>query len=367
LLTLFVSNFLQRIECTYDHFNTNSGCPSCGRNLKPTDFIQLAIANTPPVSGPETIKTTFQTMFTKVSPTSAELTQQDMCHRVMKHIEDGKRATRFLMKQFMVHAKTASQQTGNLGRAYHQIKHQFMQLQQSSQQTIAELQDENANLRSMMAEKDDQLKKFRDCYARDGLQRIPPSAHSTGSHSSRGSRGSNSDAGQQHHHHQRSQQTAPPPTTPPLQAYILQQQVRGREKERAKEYNAVLAAQRRNTIHGPDIDSVITPIVPPPSSRHSVRPLVNAIPPSSTPRIGHHHGNNGVPPSGSTSFMMSQQHRKRSHGSALPDGGSTQQQRRTTTSPFSGQHHGTQQPPPGSSYTSSSANPYNFSTARRSR
>jgi hypothetical protein len=76
--------------------------------------------------------------------------------------------------------------------------------------------------------------------------------------------------------------------------------------ERAKEHNAVLAAKRRNTIHGLDIYFVITPIVLPPSLRHLVQTLADAISPSSTPRIGHHHGNNGFPPSGFSSFMMSQ-------------------------------------------------------------
>jgi hypothetical protein len=307
--------------------------------------MQIAIANAPPVT--ELTKTTFQTMFTKTSPTATDLTQQDMCHRLMKHYEDGKRATRFLMKQFMVHAKNASQQTNHMGRAYQQLKHQFTQHQQSSQATIAAQQRQ-------LAEQEELLRKFRERYARDGAQRIPSSAHSTGSHSSRGSRGSHSD-----------------PQRPPLQAYILQQQVRGRENERAAA--AALAAQQQQqqrNIHGPDVDSVITPIVPP-SSRHlsSNRPP-HAIPPS-TPRLGgprpHHRGGSGSgallpPPPGASSLIFSQQ-RKRSHGSAIPDGGSMQQQQRQQ-----------QTPPPGSSYTnasssfsSSAANPYKFSTSRRSR
>jgi hypothetical protein len=334
---VFFFSLPHEIECTYDHFNVNSACPSCSRNLKPNDFMQIAIANAPPVK--ELTKATFQTMFTKTSPTATDLTQQDMCHRLMKHYEDGKRATRFLMKQFMVHAKNTSQQTNHMGRAYQQLKHQFMQLQQSSQATIATQQRQ-------LVEQEELLRKFRERYARDGAQRIPSSAHSTGSHSSRGSRGSHSD-----------------PQRPPLQAYILQQQVRGRENERAAAAALAQQQQQQRNIHGPDVDSVITPIVPPSSQRHlsSNRPP-HAIPPS-TPRLGQrqphqHRGSGGgvLPqPPGASSVIFSQQ-RKRSHGSAMPDGGSMQRQQQT--------------PPPGSSYTNASfsaANPYKFSTSRRSR
>lgn len=293
--------------------------------------MELIVADPTPASQ-EALKNSFQSIFTKHSPDS-ELCQQDMCHRLLKSIDNNKRNVRFLMKQFMEHSKHVAQQNGSIKRAYNALKKRYVQLKQSSNsqnlqadQTIADLQHRLQALQSTVDEKESQLRKFRDIYARDGMARIPSSSHSTGSNSRGGGSRGSSEAHRQH-------QLQPPSNTPPLQAYILQKKVREREKEHA------LGHVTRRNIHGPEVDSVITPIQPP-SPRHYVRPSIDSASPAGVPR------NSG-------GYVFPSQ-RKHSRSSSQPQ---FVQQR---SNPY-------RQQPPSSNYSRSQAGSsgYKFSSHRR--
>lgn len=89
-----------------------------------------------------------QTLFTKSSASAKLLSQQEMCARFLRSMDDNRRAARFLMKQFVVDASNQASRSGDIGRAYEKLKEEITQLKQStnsqriqSEQTISDLQN----------------------------------------------------------------------------------------------------------------------------------------------------------------------------------------------------------------------------------
>ena len=254
--------------------------------------MELVVAD-PSSATEETLKNTFQTIFTKYASSSNTLSHQEMCTRLLKSFDDDRRAVRFLLKQFVLESKTAGQQSGNIGRAHEQLKKEHTHLKQAmssqriqTEQTIADLQHRVQALtgtvqeqQKKIDEKDTQINQFRQMYAADGMARVPSSSHSNSSGGRQGGGGggtpvthSRSGGGQQ-------QQQQPTHPTPPMHGFVMQKQARERAKEQA------LGEMKRSRgppivpgggggrhlggMGGPsDIDSVITPIqAPPPYSR----------------------------------------------------------------------------------------------------
>lgn len=118
-------------DCTYNHFNSNSNCPSCGKGLGADDFMELVVAD-PSTATQESTKNTFQTMFTKFSTSSKSLSYQEMCTRFIRSMDDCHRAARFLMKQFVSDSNNQGQRSGDMGRAYEKIKEENTQLKQAA-------------------------------------------------------------------------------------------------------------------------------------------------------------------------------------------------------------------------------------------
>jgi TolA-binding protein len=310
------------IECTYSHFNDSSRCPSCGKSLGANDFMELVVAD-PSTATEETLKNTFQTIFTKFSSSSNSLSHQEMCTRLLKSFDNERRTMRFLLKQFVVDASCRGQRSGGIARDLDQIKKEYTTLKQASssqriqlEQTIADLQHRVQalngtvqELQKKLDEKDIQITQFRQLYAAEGMARVPSSSHSGGSGGKRGGGGA---AVMYPQHHGNgfsrpvvsSSSAATPP--PPLQGFVLQKQAR--EEARAQALGDMTRSRvipvsagagkhqigdhtvqqrRRNSI-----DSVITPIQVMPSSRMGMTHLspLNQVATSSshmpsTPRI----------------------------------------------------------------------------------
>jgi hydroxylamine reductase (hybrid-cluster protein) len=135
------------LDCTFQHFNSNSTCPCCRKNLGENDFMELVVAD-PSSASHETTKNSFQMLFTKNSASAKQLSQQEMCQRLLRNMDDNRRAARFLMKQFVVDSSTQASQSGNMGRAYEKLQEDFTQLKQATNsarlqadQTVADLQN----------------------------------------------------------------------------------------------------------------------------------------------------------------------------------------------------------------------------------
>jgi len=336
-----VINSIYCTDCAHEHFQNDSNCPQCRKTLGPDDFLEVVVAD-PSSTAEDPMKNAFQTMFTKFSANENTLTHHEMCTRLMKILDNDRRTVKFLLKQFIVDSNVSSSRTGNLARSYHQLKEDHTKLQQamSSQriqtdQTIADLQHRvqalqghKAEMQKKIDEKDVQIAQFRSLYAADGARMIPGSSHSSGSR----------DRHYNHHHPPQGSSHsvggsigsggAPPP--PPMQAFAENK----KRKELAKQANLVEMTRSRGVLgqqqqqqpppqqqarhnnyqsphhqqqqlphygsqrphqtqlqqnhHHSDVDSVITPIVPPPhssASRHRAyspgTPRIRDLAPSS--------------------------------------------------------------------------------------
>jgi hypothetical protein len=279
-------------ECTYGHFNASSSCPVCNKTLGANDFTEVVVAD-PSTATEDSMKNAFQTLFTKYSANSNEVSFQEMCTRLLRSHDDHRRTLRFLLKQFSACNMLLAQRTSNMGCAYQKLQEEHTKMQQAvnsqriqSEQTIGDLQHRLQALtatiqerQQKLDEKDKQIQQFRSLYAADGERRMPSIRHAVpGSSYSAGS----SSQGRY----------APPP----MQSFAENK----KRRETAKQANLVEMTRSRNVM-GPlsdqqqmrqypseaSVDSAITPIVPPPKHQGS-----------------HHHSSNsmrmrsdsGVPP-----------------------------------------------------------------------
>ena len=272
-------------ECTYGHFNASSSCPVCNKTLGANDFTEVVVAD-PSTATEDSMKNAFQTLFTKYSATSNDVSFQEMCTRLLRSHDDHRRTLRFLLKQFAACNMLLAQRTGSMGCAYQKLQEEHTKMQQAvnsqriqSEQTIGDLQHRLQALtatiqerQQKLDEKDKQIQQFRSLYAADGERCMPSIRHAVpGSSYSAGS-------GSQGRY-------APPP---PMQSFAENK----KRKEMAKQANLVEMTRSRSVMgpmsdqqqmrqyHHPSsssVDSAITPIVPPPKHQGS-----------------HHHSNNGI-------------------------------------------------------------------------
>jgi hypothetical protein len=267
------------LECTYDHFNSSSSCPNCRKTLGADDFMELCVAD-PSSATQETTKNTFQNILTKFSGGSKKLSHQEMCSRLLKNLDNDRRAVRFLLKQFVFDCTNQESKTGSMGRAFEQLKQEFTQLKQQSssqriqyEQTVADLQHRVQALTGTVQEqqkklegKENQIAQFRQLYATDGMSRLPSSSHSTGS----GKRGRSSE-----HALSSSQGLRNTEQQPLMHNFAMQKQARERVKEQERRTRAPPFASTAAP------ESLITPIQLP----HRPYSSMSALGPPSTPRI----------------------------------------------------------------------------------
>jgi hypothetical protein len=202
--------------------------------------MELVIAD-PATSANETVKNSFQTIFTKCTKSSNAISHSEMCQRLLKNLDTDRRAVRFLMKQFVNDVNNQGQRSGNVVRAFESLKKEHTQLKQASssqrlqmEQTIADLQHRVQALNGTVQEqqkkvqdKDKQLTQFRELYQAEGMARVPSSSHSQ---SSGGKRGGSSHMASHHHQQQQQQQQQ----QPPMQGFVMQKHARERAKEQAQ-------------------------------------------------------------------------------------------------------------------------------------
>jgi len=291
-------------ECTYSHFNSNSNCPLCNKTLGAKDFTEVVVAD-PSSTTEDTVKNTFQTLFTKYSATSNTLTHQEMCTRLLHSMDDNRRAVRFIFKQFVLDSKMAGQRSGNVGRAYEELKNEHTKLQQamSSQQLEAKkitsdlqhrvqaLSGSLAEMQKKIDEKDTQLNQFRSMYAAEGMSRFPPPPSSARSSSSR-SIGSG-------HSHSAGGDLAPPP----IQVFV-ENKKRKERNERQQAQN--LALTRRGV-----------PMRPVSSSQQQQQHYGGGGSPyqAAPPQQQRQHGGGGLPRPGSQHLLRvpSSHHHQQQH------------------------------------------------------
>lgn len=213
--------------------------------------MELCVAD-PSSATQEITKNTFQNILTKFSSSSKVLSHQEMCSRLLKNMDNDRRAIRFLMKQFVFESSQQGHRSGSMAKAFEQLKQEMTQLKQSSssqrielEQTIADLQHRNQALQGTVDElqrsvkdKEQQVSRFRGMYASDGMTRVPSSSYSDSSGGKRN----------------RSSQ-------PPMQEFLAQRDARERAKQQA--YSDMGRARR------PSTEPAITPIQYRPASTGS--------------------------------------------------------------------------------------------------
>lgn len=213
-------------ECTYEHFNSCSVCPCCNKALGANDFLELVIADSSSQQdSSSSLKSTFQGMFTKLSSSSRTISHKDMCARVLKSLDDNRRAVRFLLKQFVRETNSTGQRSGDLGRQNAQLQQELTEIKQSMnserinhQKTTADLQHRmqalqstNESLQTDIKKKEEQIAQYRCIFAAEGQARMPSSSHSSGG----GKRGQ------------------PSPGLPPMQGFVQQRQAQELAKQQA--------------------------------------------------------------------------------------------------------------------------------------
>jgi hypothetical protein len=244
--------------------------------------MELVVADPSAATG-GTLKNTFQTMFTKFASDSNAISHQEICTRILKSVDDNRRALRFLLKQYVLQGKTAGRQSGTSDRAIEELKTENTHLKQSASsqriqtdQVIADLRHRLQavtgtvqELQKKVEERDTQIMQFRQLVSSssDRAVRIPGSSHSHGSGSGR--------IPLQPVHYNNSS------AAPPMPGYIMQEQARERaEAEARREYSRSRVPIQGGSDSRPppthmggggglsEIDSVITPIQVPPPNHH---------------------------------------------------------------------------------------------------
>lgn len=209
------------------------------------------------------------------------MTYGEMSTRILASYDDGRRNTRFLLKQLVGESKKAVEHSAHANRLCSQQQQEITQLKQAMSsmrikydQSIAdlqhrlqaslggiqELQHQNAALKK-------QTHQFRELYAGGGVpgtgstSRVPGSSHS-----------SNSGGGQ---HGLGTERLTGSPYAPPMPGYVRNKQELERAKERENEersrsHGPLLRGEREGAsrLSSSDLDSVITPIVVPPPHHH---------------------------------------------------------------------------------------------------
>jgi len=216
-------------ECTYNHFNTNSHCPTCNRTLTENDFTELVVAD-PSATQTNSKTTLFQNMFTKQNPKSRVLSFQDMCTRALRQQDDTRGGFKFLMKQFLIETTKQAQRFQQLLSAFEALKNEFMTLKQSRnsekmryEKAIQTLQQQLAASNTKIEERDRQLYQFRKLH--DGI--APGSPHQA-AQAGGGSRRVSHDGSSVVPGSARQQQ-APPP----MQGFMIQKENQERARQRA--------------------------------------------------------------------------------------------------------------------------------------
>jgi hypothetical protein len=178
------------LDCCYNHFNTNSNCPICGKTLTTSDFIELVVANAPGANE-SSLKNSFQSVFTKINSNSTFLTHQEMCTRLIKNLDDVKRTTRFLLRQTFMESQAVGQQSGNSARVVEHLQQELEKVKQENgnlrlerQQTAAETQRQMQALQTTVKSRDDTIRQLRDMLAAREASRSPANAYANNNNSS---------------------------------------------------------------------------------------------------------------------------------------------------------------------------------------
>jgi len=166
--------------------------------------MELSISD-PSTASNESLKTTFQTMFTKYSSNSHAVSHTEMCARALKALDDDRRAVRFLLKQFVKESSMEGRRSGDLGQENSHLRKEVARLKQASssertnyEQTLNEMKSRIQGLNStvqkqqhkiqqqdlMIRERSNQVTQYREMFSSGS--RVPPSSHSTGSGSGGG-------------------------------------------------------------------------------------------------------------------------------------------------------------------------------------
>jgi hypothetical protein len=270
--------------------------------------MELVVADPSSVSE-ETLKNSFQSLFTKFSSSSNSISYHEMCVRLLKSFDNERRIVKFLLKQFVADGNNVRNRSGNMMRELERLKKENTQLKQGSNsqriqfdQTTADLQHRvqalNATVQELqkkLAEKDIQISQFRQLCASEGMARLPSSSGSVGS----GGRNRNSSMDTNDYFTSRSPRNAisgssnaPPLPLPPMQGFVLAKQAREQAKAQAlgdmsrsrailpQANNGISASvgqmqqpqQQQQRRRMEDINSVITPIQIP---NNSINRMIN--------------------------------------------------------------------------------------------
>lgn len=220
--------------------------------------MELVVAN-PSSATDDSLKNTFQTLFTKRSHNSKVLSPEDTCQRLLRSMENDRRAMHFLLKQFLVQSRNQGQHSGELVRAYEAIQREIEGLKRTintekiqQDKTIAELQhrvqaaqQKVQEQQQILNEKDMQVNQLRHYLSQDRAVLVPSSSNSYGSNGSRRSHGSSA--------------------TPPIHGFLLPKQ--------ARVHNACGGSPAQNNS---DAHSIVTPIVAPYQHRRNSLPLFSS-------------------------------------------------------------------------------------------
>jgi hypothetical protein len=230
-------------ECTYDHFNASSNCPCCNKTLGADDFLELVIADPSSSSQQGSLKTTFQSMFTKYSTSASAVSHREMCARILRSMDDDRRSVKFLFKQFVRETASNGARSGHLGTQVQQMTAEITQLKQAAnaqhilqQKTVQDLQHKLSALaasckqqQNKITERETQITQYREIFAQQsGAGLVPMSSHSVNSSGNPTSSGGGKRGRSPAVQHQ---------LQPPMQGFVKQRQAH--ELAKQEQLNAI--------------------------------------------------------------------------------------------------------------------------------
>ena len=216
--------------------------------------MELVIADPSNTNG--TKSSNFQTLFTKQNKAAQSLAFQDLCSRVLKHYDDLRSGTKFLMKQFLMESSKQGQRSMQAIKSMENLKRENTSLKQllnservKTEQTIESYQQQLTAAQRKIEGKEQQLMKFRSLH-----QTMTPESP----------RGRNNEA-------RRVSGEGMGVPQPPIKGFMIQKEAHERAKQRAMEppQRAPVLGGHPHSHSGRQAQSYISQVNTMPQQRHS--------------------------------------------------------------------------------------------------
>lgn len=171
-------------ECTYNHFESNPNCPSCGRLLGENDFTEVTISD-PDSKISNDPNEIVQSLLTKTSKQlGTTIAWNDLCAALIREHQVQEKNIRFFVNQFVRETERKIEEGQNAMSQVHvyqkqlsTYKRDIIDFQRRHEENTERLRQKDRQL----VEKDRQIQQLKSILAHNSISTIENGGRSTGS------------------------------------------------------------------------------------------------------------------------------------------------------------------------------------------